>query len=145
MQPVTTTTTDGMVTVEGPSGIPMLPQGVLKGGSLLAGSLAPSEIITLMGNGIGPASAVQPLSSPSSTVLGGTSVLLDGTPAPLLYAGQNQINAIVPCQVAWQTVTQMQVSSAGFGDRGLLSFRCSFIARHLHAGHKRRRSRRDAK
>src|ERR1700722_20213442 len=73
-QPVTTTTTDGMVTVEGTSGALLQLQGVLNGGSLLAGSLAPGEIITLIGNGIGPASAVQPLSSPSSTVLGGTSV-----------------------------------------------------------------------
>ncbi len=112
-QPVTTTTTDGMVTVAGPNGAPLQPQGVLNGGSLLAGSLAPGEIITLIGDGIGPAFAVQPLSSPSGTILGGTSVLFDGTPAPLLYAGQNQINAIVPYQVAGQAVTQMQVSSAG--------------------------------
>jgi len=96
-QPVTAATTDGMVTVEGPSGPPLQTQGVLNGASLLPGPVAPGEIITLMGVGF----------------LGGTSVLFDGTPAPLLYAGQNQINAVVPYQVAGQTVTQMQVSSAG--------------------------------
>jgi uncharacterized protein (TIGR03437 family) len=112
-QPLPVTTTDGMITVEGPSGSPLQPQGVLNGGSLVAGPLAPGEIITLIGDGIGPVAAAQPGSSPTSSVLGGTSVLFDGTPAPLLYAGRNQINAIVPYRLAGQAVTQMQVSSGG--------------------------------
>jgi len=98
-QPVTTTTSDGVVTVEGPSGAPLEPQGVLNGASLLSGSVSPGEIITLMGNGIG--------------VPGVTSMLFDSTPAPLLYVGQNQINAVVPYEVNDQGVTQMQVSIAG--------------------------------
>lgn len=112
-QPLTATTADGSITVQGAIGAPLQPQGVLNGASLLSGPVSPGEIITLMGNGIGPASGVQPPSSPSSTALGGTSVLFDDTPAPLLYAGQNQINAIVPYRVAGQAVTQIQISNGG--------------------------------
>ena len=40
-------------------------------------------------------------------------MLFDGNPAPLLYAGPNQINAIIPYGVSGQGVTQMLVMSAG--------------------------------
>ena len=112
-QPASATGTDGSVTVGGTTGSRLEPAGVLSGGSLTSGPVAPGEIVTLIGAGIGPAVAVQPASSPSSLSLGGTSVLFDGNPAPLLYAGPNQINAIIPYGVSGQDVTQMLVMSAG--------------------------------
>jgi len=112
-QSIMTTTADGAVTVEGTTGSRLQPQGVLNGGSLLSGPVAPGEVITLIGSGIGPTSAIQPSSSASSTVLSGTSVLFDGTPAPLLYANQNQINAIVPYEITGQTIAQLLVTGLG--------------------------------
>lgn len=44
--------------------------------------------------------------------LGGVEVLVDGTPAPLLYARSGQINAIVPFGVANPT-TQVVISNGG--------------------------------
>jgi uncharacterized protein (TIGR03437 family) len=89
------------------------PEGVLNAANLLSGPVAPGEIITLIGAGIGPASSHETVGSPSSTVLFGTNVLFDGTPAPLLHAEPNQINAIVPYGVFGQTTTELQVTSQG--------------------------------
>ena len=106
---------DGTVTVQGTvyQGVRLQQQGVLNGASLLSGPVAPGEIITLIGSGIGPASSQQPLGSPSSTVLAGTSVLFDDTPAPLLYGGPSQINAIVPYGLSATSTTRLEVVSQG--------------------------------
>ena len=106
---------DGTVTVQGTvyQGVRLQQQGVLNGASLLSGPVAPGEIITLIGSEIGPASWQQPVGSPSSTVLAGTSVLFDGTPAPLLYGAPSQINAIVPFGLSATTTTQLEVVSQG--------------------------------
>jgi uncharacterized protein (TIGR03437 family) len=104
---------DGTVTVQGTvyQGVRLQQQGVLNGASLLSGPVAPGEIITLIGSGIGPASSQQPDGSPSTTVLGGTSVLFDGTPAPLLFGAPNQINAIVPFGLSATSTTTLEVVS----------------------------------
>jgi uncharacterized protein (TIGR03437 family) len=99
--------------VGGTTGSRLQLAGVLSAGSLASGSVAPGEIITLIGSGIGPAAAAQPASSARSLSLGGTSVLLDGKPAPLLSAAPNQINALLPYGVSGQDVTQMLVMSVG--------------------------------
>ena len=112
-QPASATGTNGSVTVGGTTGSRLEPAGVMSGGSLTSGPVAPGEIVTLIGAGIGPAVAAQPASSPTSVLLGGTSVLFDGNPAPLLYAGPNQINAIIPYGVSGQDVTQMLVMGSG--------------------------------
>jgi uncharacterized protein (TIGR03437 family) len=96
-QAIATTTTDGGVTVEGIAGSRLQPEGVLNAASSLSGPVAPGEIITLFGSGIGPA----------------TSVLFDDTAAPLLYTTPNQINAVVPYRIAGQSVTQVLVTGAG--------------------------------
>lgn len=62
------------------------------------GAVSPGEIVSLYGNDIGP-------STPGGGVvlrgrftqqIGDTQILFDGIPAPLLYAGPGQINAVVP-------------------------------------------------
>ena len=56
------------------------PMGILNGASLAAGPLSPGEAVTLFGS----ISNASPL------------LLLNGVPAPITYAGLNQVNAIVP-------------------------------------------------
>lgn len=109
--PVPVKSTDGSVAVQQTTGIiaRLQPSGVLNAASLLPGAVAPGEIITLIGAGIGPPSAQQPDGSPASTVLDGTSVSFDGTPAPLLYAAPNQINAIVPYAAYGKSETKLRV------------------------------------
>ena len=65
----------------------------------MARLIAPGEILSIFGNQIGPeAPALGVLDSMGNlaTALSGTQVLVEGTAAPLLYAGRNQINLIVP-------------------------------------------------
>jgi uncharacterized protein (TIGR03437 family) len=93
------------------------------GGSLLAvanaasgpvsGLVAPSELISLYGIGIGPAAALggQVKGGRFTSSLGGYQVMFDGIAAPMLYAGPSQINAIVPSEVAMEDSTHIQIVS----------------------------------
>jgi trimeric autotransporter adhesin len=89
--------------------------------SLLAGPLAPGEIFSIFGPGIGPATAVTgtfDASGALSTTLADVQVLFVGTPvnatpAPLFYVQANQINAQVPYEMAGQPFAQMLVVYQG--------------------------------
>ena len=107
------TGSDGAVTVNASTTARLQPSGVVNAGSFLPGPVAPGELVTLIGSGIGPASTQYPNGSPSNTTLAGTSVLFDGAPAPLLYAASNQINAVVPYGVSGKTITQLTVTTQG--------------------------------
>ncbi len=110
---------NGALTVEGSLGSPIQVSGVLNAGSLVSGPVAPGEIIVLVGSGIGPAIDSVPISSGSSTVLAGISVLIGGNAAPLLYAGPNEINAVVPYEVGGQDSVQLSVMNSGQLTAGL--------------------------
>lgn len=61
--------------------------------------VAPGEVVALIGNGLGPAQGVQAQLTPQSpypTMLSGVQVTFNGTPAPLSWVQDSQINAIVP-------------------------------------------------
>jgi uncharacterized protein (TIGR03437 family) len=82
-------------------------------GGSASGTVAPLDLVTFYGAGLGPSPALgaqvvtQAFFSFVSTSLGGVQVLFDGVPAPLLYAGPTQINAIVPLEVSSQTTIQI--------------------------------------
>ena len=64
-----------------------------------AAGIAPGEIVSLFGQGLGPQQGVQPpvtLESGYPVQVAGVQVLFDGQAAPLLYVQDGQINAIVP-------------------------------------------------
>ena len=85
-------------------------------GSFAAGSVAPGEIVSLFGQGLGPAQGVTPIVSIQSsfpTQLADVSVTFDGTPAPLLYVQDGQINTVVPWRLAAGATTNICVSYAG--------------------------------
>ncbi|HTQ53939.1 MAG TPA: hypothetical protein VMI94_05720 [Bryobacteraceae bacterium] len=96
---------------------PALPAaGVVNAASYASGAVAPGEVISLFGVGIGPpAPAYLTLTNPRLVAngLAGVHVLFDGVPAPLLYASAGQINAVVPYAVAGKTSTQVQVEYLG--------------------------------
>jgi len=73
--------------------------------SLLPGPLAPGEIFSIFGQGIGPQTAATGAFDATgmlSTAVSGVQVLFNGTPAPLYYVQSQQINAQVPYEVAGQ-------------------------------------------
>ena len=80
---------------------------VTNAGSYASGSISPGEIITLFSpkdgsRPIGPATPVGlTLDSTGkvATTLGGTQVLINGTPCPITFASALQVNAVVPYEV----------------------------------------------
>jgi uncharacterized protein (TIGR03437 family) len=90
--------------------------GVLNAASLLPGAISPGEVITLFGSGIGPLqpAALQVLPSGLvSTNLSNTIVSFDSVQAPVLYAGLNQINVVVPFEVFGKSGTVLTISRGG--------------------------------
>jgi uncharacterized protein (TIGR03437 family) len=96
-----------------------LPQPVVNavtgGASYDTKALAP-EIVTIWGAGLGPsAGANLTLDSNSlvETSLGATQVFINGIPAPLIFAGAGQVNAVVPYEVASATTANVVVVYQG--------------------------------
>ena len=99
----------------GPDSTPISPVNVgcvANGAALEAGSIAPGEIITIFGSGLGPVtpqSYVLDSSGRVASTLAGVQVTFDGTSAPLLYVQDGQINAITPWELAGKLTTEMCV------------------------------------
>jgi uncharacterized protein (TIGR03437 family) len=83
--------------------------------SFALGTVAPGEIVSVFGIAVGPAipQGLQLTSAGAvSTLLAGVTVAFDGIPAPLLYVGATQINAVVPYGLTAAN-TQMTVTYNG--------------------------------
>jgi len=90
--------------------------GVVNAASFQGGAVAPGEIVTIFGSGIGPATLVGLQVTPSRMVdsnLADTRVLFDGVAAPLIYVSAGQLSAVVPYGVAGKTSTQVQIEYRG--------------------------------
>jgi uncharacterized protein (TIGR03437 family) len=88
--------------------------------------VAPSELISIYGIGIGPTTAQngQVQNGAFTSSLQGYQVLFDGIPAPLLYLSATQINAVVPSEVAGLDTTHLQlVTPSGTADGPTLALR----------------------
>lgn len=88
---------------------------VTSAASYAADAISPGEIIAIFGSNLGPAAPVgMQLDSTGAvtTMIGNTQVLFDGAPAPMVWAGASQVNAIVPFGVSGP-VTQVQVQYQG--------------------------------
>lgn len=78
--------------------------------------IAPGEVLTIFGTGIGAAqltTLVIDSTGKVSTTLAGTRVLFDGTAAPILYTSKDQISVVAPYNVAGKSKTTITVTSPG--------------------------------
>jgi uncharacterized protein (TIGR03437 family) len=74
--------------------------------------VAPGELITLTGFGIGPDSGVAYQPDSQGMVprqLAGVQVLFDGEPAPVLYVQSRQVNAQAPFELSGKTLTNVSL------------------------------------
>jgi uncharacterized protein (TIGR03437 family) len=85
----------------------------LNAASYVATGIAPGEIVSLLGYGIGPATGVSAAGSPLPNELAGVQVSFDGLAAPLFYVQSGQINAQAPWELAGQTAAKVQISWPG--------------------------------
>lgn len=90
--------------------------GILNGANYKPGPLAPGEVITIFGTGIGPAALVGAQLTSAGTVskfIGNTRVLFDGVAAPLLYVSTNQTSAVAPYFLSNRATTNVEVEYIG--------------------------------
>ena len=87
---------------------------VVNAATYLPGPVAPGEIVSIFGGGLGPESplTMEIVDGAVTRQLGGTTVRFSGLPAPLLYASLNQVNAVVPYALAGRFATAVRVERA---------------------------------
>ena len=98
------------------------PNGVTSAASFLPGPVAPGEIVTFFGSGMGPATLAGLQFDNSglvATSLSGTRVLFDGNLAPIIYTQANQVSAVVPYAVAGKSSVQAQIEYQGQRSSGV--------------------------
>jgi len=88
------------------------PQTVVNAASFSnGGELAPGEMVSVYGVGLGPTAAVTAPVGALPTTLGGTTVLLNGNPAPISYASTFRVDFQAPFSVTPGTTVAVQVSA----------------------------------
>lgn len=91
--------------------------GIVNSASYLRSAVAPGEFLSIFGTDLGPEAliALQLTSDGTHAVksLGGTRVLFDGIPAPLVFVRSDQLSAIVPFSVAGKPSTTIIVEANG--------------------------------
>jgi hypothetical protein len=91
--------------------------GVTNAATFLTGAVSPGEIVSIFGEGIGPAAAVGLQLTDDrravATTLAGVRVLFDGVAAPVLFARADQVNTVAPFGLAGRTATEVQVEFQG--------------------------------
>jgi uncharacterized protein (TIGR03437 family) len=90
--------------------------GVVSAASFLPGPVAPGQIVSIFGAGLGPETPASFRLDGSFVVapeLEGTRVLFDGVAAPVLATSAGQVNAIVPYGVGARQETRVQVEYQG--------------------------------
>jgi len=95
---------------------------VVNAASFIRGSISPGEIVTLFGTDIGPVAAayasVDPQTGKLATNIGGVQVLFNGIAAPMIYAGNQQVSAIVPYEMAPISSPQVWIRYLGQDSNG---------------------------
>ena len=90
----------------------MLSSGLTDAASNQPGAVTPGKIVVLYGSRLGPDALVATSTGSDgrvATSLGGTQVLFDGVPAPLLYTSSGQVAAVTPYGLDGKNGTQVQV------------------------------------
>ncbi|HWB84239.1 MAG TPA: SBBP repeat-containing protein [Bryobacteraceae bacterium] len=85
-------------------------------GGELSGRVAPGELISLYGLHLGPEMPSPGAFDPAGflpTMLAGVQVSINGTPAPLLYVSENQINAVAPLELVSGAPAVLRVTRNG--------------------------------
>ncbi len=89
---------------------------IVNAASYQGASVAPGEIVVVIGSNLGPAKLAglqQDSRGFVSTSVAGTQVLFDGVAAPLGYTEAGFVSAVVPYEVAGKSSTQVQVVYQG--------------------------------
>ena len=109
---------------------------VVNGASFQSEMVAPGSLFSIFGTGL----STQPANAgtvPLPNSLGETQVLVNGTPAPLLYVGANQVNAQMPIDVQPGQAVTFTVTNGSTPSRQRHADITRFFAGVLHVGWRR--------
>lgn len=92
-----------------------LTTAILNAASQTPGPLAPGEVFTVFGLGIGPAPTGMQLDATGkvATTLAGAQVTVNDVAAPLVYASPGQLNAIVPYETGTSGLARVRLTLLG--------------------------------
>ena len=94
----------------------LLARNIVSAASRTTGAIAPGELVFLFPSGAGPrtiAGGDAGSDGKTPTLAGQTRVLFGGIPAPIIYAAEKQIAAVVPYEVQGAARTQVVVEYRG--------------------------------
>jgi uncharacterized protein (TIGR03437 family) len=93
------------------------PGGVVNAASGQPAAIVPGELVTIYGTYLGPPDGVSLPASADGVlpfVYAGTSVLVNGIAAPLLFISGGQINAVVPFNISSPTSAELRIQAFGY-------------------------------
>src|SRR5262245_51402240 len=102
--------------VDSQTTLPPVISSMVSGASFQPGPIAPGEVITFFGIGLGSAGPMTFKPDAAGRIaqtLGSTRVLFNGTTAPLLYASSTRVIAMVPADLATGTSVTVRVENLG--------------------------------
>jgi uncharacterized protein (TIGR03437 family) len=102
------------------SGLPTI-TAVVNAASFAAGAVSPGQLISIVGTNLGPAAPAYltlDRNGNVATSLSGVTVQVGGTPAPLIYASNTQINAVVPYEISGLLAVPVSVTYQGQSSNG---------------------------
>jgi uncharacterized protein (TIGR03437 family) len=86
------------------------------GSNLEPGMIAPGELVTLFGSGLGPATLVSTTVGSNGlypTTFAGTSVTFNGTPAPIVYTSSNLVTVVAPYEITGSATANISLTGPG--------------------------------
>ncbi|HWP84321.1 MAG TPA: hypothetical protein VNN17_03985 [Terriglobia bacterium] len=99
-----------------PPGPRFAPNAVTSAANYVSGAVAPGLLMVIFGTGLGPPNLAGLVLGPDgkvATSTGGTRVLIDGVPAPMVYARQDTVSFFVPFEVAGRASVVIEVEYQG--------------------------------
>jgi uncharacterized protein (TIGR03437 family) len=107
---LTSNTEPAFVNIGKPAAAAIASNGVVNAATFINGAVAPGEMVTIFGTGLGPATLASAKYTDGRlpTSVGETRVLFDGFAAPIIYASAGQVSAIVPYSVRGSTRIQVE-------------------------------------
>ncbi len=99
----------------------LAPNSMVNGASFLSGPVAPGEIVSVFGAGVGPQQLEQaaPVDGRYPTQLAGVRVRFNGTEAPLLLARSDVVAAVAPYALETAQSAQVVVEYAGVASNAI--------------------------
>jgi uncharacterized protein (TIGR03437 family) len=99
-------------------------KGLVHSASFQEGAIAPGQILSLFGEGFGPAEGAGAVLGPDGvllTTIGGVQVTFNDVPGPIFFTNRTQVNVQAPYELAGADFATIKVISGGVTRTTLVS------------------------